>query len=115
MAKKTKAVRLERKSDRAELKPSGVPYYVSLGENLHLGYRKGKRGGVWVARRRMAGKYLAETLADADDARPADGAAILTYPQAQDAARRWAGLAPVNEIDQTDDRGQRHGRVSALP
>ena len=97
MAKTTKPARLDTKSERAKLQPSGTPYYVSLGENLHLGYRKGKKGGKWLTRRRIKGKYVSDGLADADDARPADGATILTYPQAQDAARRWAGLAPVNE------------------
>jgi integrase len=97
VAKPTKAVRLDTKSERAKLPVSGTPYYVTVGDNLHLGYRKGKKGGVWVARRRVADRYVVETLAAADDAAPADGSATLSYPQAQDAARRWANVAPVNQ------------------
>jgi integrase len=91
MAKKTKAVRLDSKSERAKLAPRGVPYYASIGRDLHLGYRKGRKLGVWVARRRVAGKYMGETLADADDIHPANGKTILSWTEAQDAARRWAG------------------------
>ncbi|MEK4034036.1 site-specific integrase [Methylocystis sp. IM3] len=90
MAKKTKAVRLDSKSERAKLAPRGVPYYASIGRDLHLGYRKGSKVGVWVARRRVAGKYMGETLADADDIHPANGKTILSWAEAQDAARRWA-------------------------
>jgi integrase len=94
VANKTKAVRLDGKTERAKLPVSGVPYYAAeLGGGLHLGYRKGKRGGVWVARRRIGGKYVVETLAAADDARPADGVTVLNWAQAQSAARAWANIA----------------------
>ena len=36
---------------RGKLKPSGKPYYKSIGEGLHLGYRKNKVEGKWVVRR----------------------------------------------------------------
>jgi integrase len=90
VANKTKAVRLDSKSERAKLAPRGVPYYASIGRDLHLGYRKGRKVGVWVARRRVAGKYMGETLADADDIHLANGKTILSWTEAQDAARRWA-------------------------
>jgi integrase len=99
VARPTKAVRLDTKSERAKLKQSGTPYYVTVGENLCLGYRKGKKGGKWLARLRVDGEYDYKPLGEADDARPADGVSTLSYAQAQDAARRWGNAAPVLDAD----------------
>jgi integrase len=94
VANKTKAVRLDGKTERAKLAASGTPYYAAaIGDDLHLGYRRGKKGGVWVARKRSGGKYLVETLASADDTHPADGVSVLNWHQAQSAARAWAKIA----------------------
>jgi integrase len=61
----------------------GQPYYLEVLNNLHLGYRRGKRRGVWVMRRWLGDAYSVETIALADDAEPADGARILTFDQAK--------------------------------
>jgi integrase len=58
---------------------------------LHLGYYAGAKGGSWVARRYSgAGAYQTQALAVADDGRAADGKAVMTWAQAQGAARTWA-------------------------
>ena len=58
---------------------------------LHVGYRKGKRGGVWVIRRYIgAGDYKVETIAAADDVEDANGIEILDFWQAH---RTIASLA----------------------
>jgi hypothetical protein len=58
---------------------------------LHLGYRKGKSGGVWVARfYGGGGAYVVETFAEADDLAEANGVDVLNYRQAQDRARELA-------------------------
>ncbi len=63
------------------------PHWRAIGECEHLGYRKGKHGGKWIARYRKDGAYVKKLLGKADDAREADGASVLDYRQ--DAASAW--------------------------
>jgi len=89
MAKRVRDADLENRTSRAKLKVRGKPYYKVIGPGLHVGYRKGKRAGMWVVRRYAgASTYVVETIAEADDYEDADGARILTFWQAQDQARK---------------------------
>lgn len=82
---------IETREARTKLKPRGKPYWRSIGKGLHVGYRKGKRGGVWVIRRYIgAGDYKVETIAAADDVEDANGIEILDFWQAH---RTIASLA----------------------
>ena len=55
-----------------------------------MGYRKGAKGGTWIARfRDDAGKQHYHSLGAADDALEADGVMVLSYGQAQSIAREW--------------------------
>ena len=51
MARRLRDSTLDSKDARKKLAPRGKPYYRAIGRGLHLGYRKGKDGGVWVVRR----------------------------------------------------------------
>jgi hypothetical protein len=63
VAKTVRDSRLDSRSAREKLKPSGKPYFRDLEPNLHLGYRKGKHGGKWVMRRYAGNeKYVVETI-----------------------------------------------------
>jgi hypothetical protein len=65
---------------------------MTINEGEHLGYYRGARVGKWVARYRragVAGNYQETTIAEADDNADADGAVILNFRQAQEAARKW--------------------------
>ena len=106
VAKSVYDSRLDSRTARAKLRPSGKPYFRALEQNLHIGYRKGKHGGKWVARRYLGDeKYAVETLGAADDFADADGDKVLTFHQAQAKARarvqavaeetRIASLGPV--------------------
>jgi integrase len=73
------------------------PYFRLIEPGLHLGYRKLASGpGTWIARRYTGeGAYAMENLRTAegdlvvaDDYAEADGAAVMTYAQAQSAAHR---------------------------
>ena len=101
MAKTVRDAKLGTRAARQKLKPSGKPYYRAIEKGLHLGYRKGLRGGKWVLRRYLdGGRYNVETIADADDAGDADGANVLTFDQAQERARaRINGIAEAARIE----------------
>jgi integrase len=84
VAKKVRDMALDSKEARRKLRVSGKPYWRSIGRGVHLGYRKGKAGGVWVVRRYLGDQtYKVETIATADDSIAANGSNILDYWQAQ--------------------------------
>jgi hypothetical protein len=88
MARRVKDQSLDSREARRKLKVSGKPYWRSIGTGLHIGYRKGKTGAVWVIRQYLGGRtYKLETIAEADDFLDADGKDILDFWQAQEAAR----------------------------
>jgi integrase len=90
MARQVRDAKLGSRTARAELKPSGKPYWRALDPGLHLGYRKGKTGGKWVMRRYLGGKYAVETLGTADDKADGDGdgSTVLSFAEAQTLARQ---------------------------
>jgi integrase len=89
MARTLRDSKLETRAARERLNPRGKPYWKSLEEGLHVGYRRLRgRPGRWVLRHYVGGQtYQVETIATADDYSDADGVAILSYRQAQAKAR----------------------------
>ncbi|MGO9418399.1 MAG: integrase, partial [Roseiarcus sp.] len=88
MARHVRNPKIESRAARARLKPSPKPTFFDLGGKLHLGYRKGKVKGVWVARIYLGSeRYAEKTLGEADDLADANGATVLNFDQAQRAAR----------------------------
>jgi integrase len=95
MARTLKDTSLDTRAARARLKARGKPYYRTIEEGLHLGYRKprGRKGkpavsGKWVLRRYVGDQaYVVETIGVADDYADADGVAIINFSQAQNRAR----------------------------
>ena len=90
MARTVRDAKLESRTARAGLKVSGKPYWRAIEQGLHLGYRKGATGGRWVLRQHVGGAkvYEVETIGTADDTLDPDGAAVLSFAQAQAVARR---------------------------
>jgi integrase len=88
MARRVRDINLESRAGRAKLPPCGNPYYRLLAKGLHIGYRKGVRGGVWVVRRNLPSGYVAETIGTADDVADADGMSVFNFWQARE--RAWA-------------------------
>jgi hypothetical protein len=72
---------------RVPAKKSG--YWVPIARGFALGYRKGPKGSVWLARLIDSRGRCEATLGPADDALDADGERILDYAQAQAKARDW--------------------------
>jgi integrase len=105
MARTVQDAKIGTREARRKLKASGKPYYRGIDRGLHIGYRKGKTGGVWVMRWYVGDEaYKVETIGAADDNLDADGRITLDFSQAQAKARelfecrkrRAAGLPVEN-------------------
>jgi integrase len=91
MAKTVRNSKLDSRAAREKLRPSPKPYFMAIDQGLHLGYRKGRNGGKWVARLYLGGeKYIVETIGSSDDRLDADGANVLNFSQAQALVRKRA-------------------------
>lgn len=88
MARTVRDTTLESRAARERLVPE-KKHWRPIEQGLHVGYRRGKRGGAWLARRFADTKYQETVLGPADDATDADGVAVLNYRQALQAARSW--------------------------
>ena len=97
MARTVKDVRLDNRAARDRLQPRKKPYYRVIEKGRHIGYYKGLRTGSWLARTYDGRKYAERKLGAADDVRDANGADVLSFSEAQAAARRW-----FDELARTD-------------
>ena len=96
MARTKRDAKLDSRTARAALPARHAPYWTVLDRNTALGYRKGARGGMWIARFRddATDERKQVTLGPADDHGEADGSAIFSYRQARSVALAWfAGKA----------------------
>ena len=91
MSRTVRDTNLETRAARLRLTTQRKPYWRVVETGLHLGYRRTKEGGgSWVARRFIGeGKYLEVKVGTADDLQDADGVALHSFKQAQEAARHW--------------------------
>lgn len=86
MGKRLTEAPITTRNARAQL-PSGV-HWRGIDPDVHLGYRRGSRGGSWLVRWRAGKGYKQNPLGTADDALEADGDNALTFSQALSAARK---------------------------
>lgn len=95
MARTVRNAKLDFRSARSKLPIRAEPNWVVISKGCALGYRKGHRGGTWIARYRDdAGKQHYTALGAADDALDTDGGGLcLTYADAQRKADKWFKLA----------------------
>ncbi len=97
MARRVRDSRLETRAARAKLPRQTKPFFSPVSLGLHLGYRKGARGGRWVTRIYNGnGAYRLETIGDADDVRDANGTTVLTFWQAQEKAREMQQAGEIS-------------------
>jgi integrase len=91
MASSVRNSKLENRTQRSKLAVAHRPVWVGIGQGLYLGYRKGVKGGAWIARYYIEkGKYVTEKLGKADDHQDANGLDVLSYFEAQECARAFA-------------------------
>lgn len=92
MARLARNSKIDTRSARSRLPVRREPYFTSMSPGHALGYRRGAKGGTWVARRydpSAARKMAYRSLGAADDILDADGITVLTFAQAQEMARAW--------------------------
>ena len=78
MARTIRNPKIDTRSARTRLPERREPYWTVISEGCALGYRRGAKGGTWIAKfRDPEGKRHLEALGAADDARDADGAQRL--------------------------------------
>jgi integrase len=100
MARTVRDTKLDSRAARERLSPRHEPYWRTLYEGAHIGYRKGQRGGVWLARYRPAGgRYVKKKLGPADDLADADGVSVLSFKQAQEQAYEWIRQQTADDPD----------------
>lgn len=90
MARIVRHAKLDSRTARAQLPVRNNPYWHALARGRALGYRKGPKGGSWLAKYRSSDGQRAQTLlGPADDALDADTSDVSSFSQAQAAAREW--------------------------
>jgi len=67
MAKTLTETAITTRKARAKLKAAPYPYWRAIAPEVHLGYRKGKRGGEWLVRWRNGPGYKQVPMGVADD------------------------------------------------
>jgi integrase len=92
MARKVSFSALESRSARLRLKIQRRPYSgPSLARGIALLYRRNKTNGTWVLKASNGhGAYWTRAFALADDFEDSDGKYVLTFYEAQDAAKKLA-------------------------
>lgn len=92
MARKISFSALESRNARLKLQIRRRPYSgPSLARGILLMYRRNAGNGSWVLKASNGGgEYWTQRIGDADDYEDADGKNVLTFHQAQDAAKKLA-------------------------
>jgi hypothetical protein len=90
MTRTVRNQKIDTPSARAKLAKRREPYWTVISAGNALGYRRGAKGGTWIAKfRDNTGKRLIEALGAADDARVPDGLTVFSFAQAQKRAHEW--------------------------
>jgi integrase len=90
MARTVRNAKIDTRSARLKLAERREPYWTVISEGCALGYRRGAKGGTWIAKYRdETGRRHHESLGAADDARDSDGVSVFSFSQAQEQARAW--------------------------
>ena len=90
MARTLHDAKLYTRASRQRLRKRREPYWRSISGGLAVGYRKGVKGGSWIARHYSAeyGRRY-QSIGTADDTADADGTHVLSFAHAQEGARKW--------------------------
>lgn len=82
--------KLDTRSARAKLPERRDPYWQAISAGCAIGYRRGAKGGTWIARMRGPdGRQHFNALGAADDVRDPDSLTAFNFDQAQELAREY--------------------------
>jgi integrase len=103
MARTARNQKLDTRSARAKLPLKKSGYWTPVAKGCAVGYRKGPKGGTWLAKIVRQDFRRETAIGPADDMLDADGVAALDFAQAQHRAREWfaetvreaEGIAPA--------------------
>ncbi len=97
--------KLDTRSARTKLAARKSVYCTPITPGFTLGYRKGAKGGVWIAKFVRDGQRRETTIGPADDVMDADGIATLSFAQGQEKARHWFGQVAREAAGETGPSG----------
>jgi integrase len=89
MARRVTSTKLDSRTARRSINQGKVTHWSPVSRGRAIGYRRGRRGGAWIARFDAAGRRKEEKLGEADDVLDADGVQILDFEQALDKANKF--------------------------
>ena len=90
MARTVRNAKIDTHTARLKLAERREPYWTPISAGCAIGFRRGAKGGTWIARfRGEDGKQHYEALGAADGARDADGLTVYSFSQAQEMAREF--------------------------
>jgi integrase len=115
MARTSRSNRLDSRTARLKLTPRREPYWHSIEAGFAIGYRRmAGKGGTWIAKRYTSGQGRdIKSCGVGDDFADADGIRVLSFAQAQSAARKW--LADLSRAEAGGlDRSKSHTVGCAL-
>lgn len=82
MARVIRSKKLDSRTARRSISMGKSTHWVAISRGRALGYRRGWRGGTWVARFDAENLRREEKLGEADDVLDPDGVQVLDYAQA---------------------------------
>jgi integrase len=96
MARSVKSRKLDTRTARRSIPRSKITHWHTISRGRALGYRRGLRGGIWVARFDAEHLRREQRLGVADDVFDADSVQILSFAQALDKASQFfAGVLSI--------------------
>ena len=96
MGRRVRDYALDSREARSGLPRRRKPYWRGIIPGLHVGYSKGKRGGVWYGRKYAGnGEYVKWWVGLADDIVDSDGIEVLNFAEADAKVR----LGPSGSTD----------------
>jgi integrase len=104
MARTTRSKKLDSRTARRAIPQGKTTHWQPISRGRSLGYRRGRRGGTWVARFDAENFRREEKLGEADDVLDSDGLQIFSYEQALQKASKFF-LSALTEATGETPRG----------
>lgn len=89
MARTITSKKLDSRTARRSIAAGKTTHWVPISRGRSLGYRRGLKGGTWIARFDAENLRREKKLGEADDRLDADSVQILDFPQALEKANKF--------------------------